>query len=66
MQEEHQQYLRTSKLAIEIILGPCHWDGVPSGDSLGRHYEVVVVVVAAVAVPNERAIYRVHVTVRSC
>ncbi len=51
MQEEHQQYLRTSELrrkAIVVILRPCHWDSVPSGDGLGRHYErnkLVVVVV---------------------
>jgi hypothetical protein len=50
MQEEHQQYLRTSELAIVIILWPCHWDGVPSGYGLGRHYESGSLVVVAVAV----------------
>jgi hypothetical protein len=45
MQEEHRQYLRTSELRREtvvLVLGSCHWDGVPSRDSLGRHYEVLV------------------------
>lgn len=42
MQEEHRQYLRTSELrrkGIVVALWSCHWDGVPSRDSLGRHVD---------------------------